>query len=105
LSSLDTASLSTFIAGYVVASTRVEIWIRTSNQWGSNTNIVCKYASSTAGDILTSTATTQRPNNFILGNIKTLDAPDWYGVSWSETSSNPDCTRIGNMDMHRTLPI
>lgn len=29
----------------------------------------------------------------------------WYGVSWSETSSNPDCTRIGNMDMHRTLPI
>lgn len=30
---------------------------------------------------------------------------DWYGVSWSETSSNPDCTRIGNMDMHRSLPI
>lgn len=30
---------------------------------------------------------------------------DWYGVQWSETSSNPDCTRIGNMDMHRTLPI
>ena len=105
LSSLDTASLSTFIAGYVVASTRVEIWIRTSNQWGSSTNIVCKYASTNADDILSSPATTQRPNNFILGNIKTLDAPDWYGVSWSETSSNPDCTRIGNMDMHRTLPI
>lgn len=35
----------------------------------------------------------------------TTDAPDWYGVSWSETSSNPDCTRIGNMDMHRSLPI
>lgn len=30
---------------------------------------------------------------------------DWYGVQWSETSSNPDCTRIGNMDMHRSLPI
>lgn len=30
---------------------------------------------------------------------------DWYGVQWSETSSNPDCTRIGNMEMHRTLPI
>lgn len=30
---------------------------------------------------------------------------DWYGVQWSETSSNPDCTRIGNIDMHRTLPI
>lgn len=38
--------------------------------------------------------------------IAQYDAPeDWYGVSWSETSSNPDCTRIGNMDMHRTLPI
>lgn len=105
LSSLDTASLSTFIAGYVVASTRVEIWIRTSNQWGSNTNIVCKYASTNAEDILSSPATTQRPSNFVLGNIKTLDAPDWYGVSWSETSSNQDCTRIGNIDMHRSLPI
>lgn len=38
--------------------------------------------------------------------IAQYDAPeDWYGVSWSETSSNPDCTRIGNMDMHRSLPI
>lgn len=38
--------------------------------------------------------------------IAQYDAPeDWYGVSWSETSSNPNCTRIGNMDMHRTLPI
>lgn len=38
--------------------------------------------------------------------IAQYDAPeDWYGVSWSETSSNPDCTRIGNMEMHRTLPI
>ena len=38
--------------------------------------------------------------------IAQYDAPeDWYGVSWSETSSNPNCTRIGNMDMHRSLPI
>nr|DAM14826.1 MAG TPA: hypothetical protein [Caudoviricetes sp.] len=38
--------------------------------------------------------------------ITQYDAPeDWYGVSWSETSSNPDCTRIGNMEMHRSLPI
>lgn len=38
--------------------------------------------------------------------IAQYDAPeDWYGVQWSETSSNPDCTRIGNMEMHRTLPI
>lgn len=105
LNSIDTISITTFIAGYVITSDKVEIWIRTSNQWGANTNIVCKYASTSADDILSSPATTQRPSNFVLGNIKTLDAPDWYGVSWSETSSNPDCTRIGNMDMHRTLPI
>lgn len=105
LNSVDTISIATFIAGYVITSDKVEIWIRTSNQWGANTNIVCKYASTNAENILSSPATTQRPSNFVLGNIKTLDAPDWYGVSWSETSSNPDCTRIGNMDMHRTLPI
>lgn len=105
LNSGDTISIAMFIAGYVITSDKVEIWIRTSNQWGANTNIVCKYASTNADDILSSPATTQRPSNFVLGNIKTLDAPDWYGVSWSETSSNPDCTRIGNMDMHRTLPI
>lgn len=105
LNSVDTISIAMFIAGYVITSDKVEIWIRTSNQWGANTNIVCKYASTNAEDILSSPATTQRPSNFVLGNIKTLDAPDWYGVSWSETSSNPDCVRIGNMDMHRSLPI
>lgn len=105
LNSVDTISIATFIAGYVITSDKVEIWIRTSNQWGANTNIVCKYAYTNVDDILSSPATTQRPSNFVLGNIKTLDAPDWYGVSWSETSSNPDCTRIGNMDMHRSLPI
>lgn len=105
LSSMATPSVAAFIAGYVVTSNEVEIWIRTSAQWGTNTNIVCKWASTYTKNILSSPATTQRPSNFVLGNIKTLDAPDWYGVSWSETSSNPDCTRIGNMDMHRTLPI
>ena len=45
-----------------------------------------------------------------LPNIDTIpiegtQPEDWYGVSWSETSSNPDCTRIGNMEMHRSLPI
>lgn len=105
LNSGDTISIAMFIAGYVITSDKVEIWIRTSDQWGANTNIVCKYASTNAEGILSSPATTQRPSNFVLGNIKTLDAPDWYGVSWSETSSNPDCTRIGNMDMHRSLPI
>lgn len=45
-------------------------------------------------------------NNFGASmNIGSGEVVDWYGVQWSETSSNPDCTRIGNMEMHRTLPI
>lgn len=45
-------------------------------------------------------------NNFGASmNIGSGEIVDWYGVKWSETSSNPDCTRIGNMEMHRTLPI
>lgn len=51
------------------------------------------------------------PDNVVSRNItfnvtsQNLEEFDWYGVAWSETSSNPDCTRIGNMDMHRSLPI
>lgn len=45
-------------------------------------------------------------NNFGASmNIGSGEVVDWYGVRWSETSSNPDCTRIGNMEMHRSLPI
>lgn len=93
-----------FIAGYVTTSTNVEIWLGCLGKWNNTVTVTCKF-SSYASDILTSGAVTTRPNNFVLGEIVTLDAPDWYGVSWSETSSNPDCTRIGNMDMHRSLPI
>lgn len=93
-----------FIAGYVTTSTNVEIWLGCLGGWNNTVTVTCKF-SSNASDILTSGTVTTRPNNFVLGEIVTLDAPDWYGVSWSETSSNPDCTRIGNMDMHRTLPI
>lgn len=93
-----------FIAGYVTTSTNVEIWLGCLGKWNNTVTVTCKF-SSYASDILTSGAVTTRPNNFVLGEIVTLDAPDWYGVQWSETSSNPDCTRIGNMDMHRSLPI
>ena len=93
-----------FIAGYVTTSTNVEIWLGCLGGWNNTVTVTCKF-SSNASDILTSGAVTTRPNNFVLGEIVTLDAPDWYGVSWSETSSSPDCTRIGNMDMHRSLPI
>ena len=51
------------------------------------------------------------PSNVVSRHItfnvtsQNLEEFDWYGVSWSETLSNPDCIRIGNMDMHRSLPI
>lgn len=92
------------IAGYVVTSTNVEIWLGFAGTYRSSISITCKNKQ-LANDVLTSSFVTTKPDNFVLGKIVTLDAPDWYGVSWSETSSNPDCTRIGNMDMHRTLPI
>ena len=92
------------IAGYVVTSTNVEIWLGFAGIYRSSISITCKNKQ-LANDVLTSSFVTTKPDNFVLGEIVTLDAPDWYGVSWSETSSNPDCTRIGNMDMHRTLPI
>ena len=38
------------------------------------------------------------------GNVSG-DFVDWYGVSWSENDSSPTCTRIGNMAMHKSLPI
>lgn len=92
------------IAGYVVTSTNVEIWLGFTGTCRSSISITCKNKQ-LANDVLTSSFVTTKPDNFVLGEIVTLDAPDWYGVSWSETSSNPDCTRIGNMDMHRSLPI
>lgn len=32
-------------------------------------------------------------------------AYDWYGILFNEAGKNPEKTRVGNMDMHRTLPI
>lgn len=92
------------IAGYVVTSTNVEIWLGFTGTFRSSISITCKNKQ-LANNVLTSSFVITKPDNFVLGEIVTLDAPDWYGVSWSETSSNPDCTRIGNMDMHRSLPI
>ena len=33
------------------------------------------------------------------------DDGDWYGVEWDVTVSSPDLKRIGNLDLHRTLPL
>ena len=91
------------IRGYLVNSSTVEIWyigfqwdnihVATSNILASGVNVTKNMELYSSLPTYTQ-VTTQ------------YDAPeDWYGVSWSETSSNPGCTRIGNMDMHRTLPI
>lgn len=93
-----------FVAGYVVTSANVEIWLGQNTSYSTSLCITCKNKN-LATNVLTASPVNTQPQNFVLGEIVTLDAPDWYGVSWSETSSNPDCTRIGNTDMHRTLPI
>ena len=33
------------------------------------------------------------------------DSPGWYGVEWDMTDPSPDLKRIGNMQMHRDLPV
>lgn len=93
-----------FVAGYVVTSANVEIWLGQNTSYSTSLCITCKNKN-LATNVLTASPVNTQPQNFVLGEIVTLDAPDWYGVSWSETSSNSDCTRIGNMDMHRSLPI
>ena len=91
------------IRGYLVNSSTVEIWyigfkwdnihVATSNILASGVNVTKNM------ELYSSLPTYTRV-------ITQYDAPeDWYGVSWSETSSNPDCVRIGNMEMHRSLPI
>lgn len=91
------------IRGYLVNSSTVEIWY-IGFQWDNihvaTSNILASGVNVTKNMELYSSLPTYP-------QVTTqYDAPeDWYGVSWSETSSSPDCTRIGNMDMHRSLPI
>lgn len=91
------------IRGYLVNSSTVEIWY-IGFQWDNihvaTSNILASGVNVTKNMELYSSLPTYTQV------IAQYDAPeDWYGVRWSETSSNPDCTRIGNMEMHRTLPI
>ena len=91
------------IRGYLVNSSTIEIWY-IGFQWDNihvaTSNILASGVNVTKNMELYSSLPTYTQV------ITQYDAPeDWYGVSWSETSSDPDCTRIGNMDMHRSLPI
>lgn len=92
------------IRGYLTNPSTIEIWyigfqwdniyVATSNTFIKGISVI-KHME-LASNLPTSTRI-----------ISQYDAPeDWYGVQWSETFSNPDdCTRIGNMEMHRSLPI
>lgn len=63
-------------------------------------------ANGTSNWVINNEVVTKLPSNpYYIAHLVTQEETDWYGVSWSETSSNPDCMRIGNMNMHRTLPI
>lgn len=81
------------------------------NNVNSNTTVSSIKYDTATGQPYTFSNVTTLPDNVYSRNISfnitsdNLEDFDWYGVSWSETSSNPDCTRIGNMDMHRSLPI
>lgn len=92
------------IRGYLTNPSTIEIWyigfqwdniyVATSNTFIKGISVI-KHMEP-ASNLPTSTRI-----------ISQYDAPeDWYGVQWSETFSHPDdCTRIGNMEMHRSLPI
>ncbi len=43
----------------------------------------------------------------VIDNIDSLtpELVSRYGIEWDITVSNPKCTRIGNMELHRSLPI
>lgn len=45
-------------------------------------------------------------NPLSMGSQRRRDAGVlWYGVEWDLSNSAPECTRIGNMDLHRALPV
>ncbi len=103
LISYDNAYTGGKIRGYLVNSSTIEIWY-IGFQWDNihvaTSNILASGVNVTKNMELYSSLPTYTQV------VTQYDAPeDWYGVSWSETSSNPDCTRIGNMEMHRSLPI
>lgn len=92
------------IIGYLTNPSTIEIWY-IGFQWDN----ICVATSNTFTHGVSVVKNMEIASNLPTSTriISQYDAPeDWYGVQWSETFSNPDdCTRIGNMEMHRTLPI
>lgn len=60
-------------------------------------------------DVLQVATNFNDPNNRTLPTTKAVwdivSNQFWYGVEWDKTTSSPTCTRIGNMELHRTLPV
>lgn len=50
------------------------------------------------------TNTSQQSSIIELQN-RTLESMAAYGVEWDTSKSSTTCTRIGNMELHRTLPV
>ena len=38
-------------------------------------------------------------------NAVNIEGVQWYGIEWKANNSSPLCTRIGNLSLHRSLPI
>lgn len=54
-----------------------------------------------------SLSTNDFSNNYksMLDNIEEIYLNKVYGIEWGTTVSDPTCTRIGNMSLHKSLPI
>ena len=44
-------------------------------------------------------------NSVKVATSNVTDGLNWYGNEWDMSVQSPDGTRIGNMDLHRLLPI
>lgn len=77
-----------------------------SNELGSEIDRAKQAENTNADSIATNTANISSNTARIetLENKTLLDQLS-YGVEWDVTKSTPKCTRVGNMQMHKTLPI
>ena len=44
-------------------------------------------------------------NSVKVATSNVTDGLNWYGNEWDMSVQSPDGTRIGNIDLHRLLPI
>ena len=114
------AELSTSISAEEAARTQRDAELTAVITAETNTRLTAdraeKEARETADDELseriTSEAAAREASDAEL-QAKTQDHEDriwklenqWYGIEWDTEVSSPAVTRIGNMDLHRTLPI